>query len=113
MAVPVINIQIEQGTDFESTFSIVQADGTALDLTNKSISAKMRKHHPSFGFIGFGVTFGTDPALGKITISLSDTQSGIITAGRYNYDVLVNDDAGGGKKEKVISGQALVNPTIS
>ena len=113
MAVPVINIQIEQGTDFESTFSIVQADGTALNLTNHSISAKMRKHHTSLGSIGFGVTFGSDPTLGKITISLTDTQSGIITAGRYNYDVLVSDDTGGGKKEKVISGQALVNPTVS
>tara|TARA_B100000900_G_scaffold414110_1_gene439861 strand:+ start:1477 stop:1815 length:339 start_codon:yes stop_codon:yes gene_type:complete len=112
MAVPVVNIVIEQGTDFEATFSIVQSDGTALNLTNKSVSSKMRKHHSSLGSIGFGITFGTQPDQGKITISLTDAQSGIITAGRYNYDVIVNNDVSG-KKEKVITGQALVNPTIT
>ena len=112
MAVPVVNIEIEQGTDFEAQFDITQTDGSALNLTNRSLSAKMRKHHSSAGSIGFGITFGFNPDQGGITISLTDTQSGIITAGRYNYDVIVTNDISG-KKEKVITGQALVNPTIS
>ena len=112
MAVPVVNIEIEQGTDFETQFDITQTDGSALNLTNRSLSAKMRKHHTSAGSIGFGITFGSTPADGEITISLTDAQSGIITAGRYNYDVIVTNDVTG-KKEKVITGQALVNPTIT
>ncbi len=112
MAVPVVNIEIEQGTDFEAQFNITNADGSALNLTNRSLESKMRKHHTSAGSIGFGITFGGSPTNGQITISLTDTQSGIITAGRYNYDVIVTNDLNG-KKEKVISGQALVNPTIT
>ena len=83
-----------------------------MNLTNRSLAAKMRKHHTSAGSIGFGITFGSQPADGEITISLTDAQSGIITAGRYNYDVIVTNDVTG-KKEKVITGQALVNPTIT
>ena len=112
MAVPVVNIEIEQGTDFEAQFDITQTDGSALNLTNRSLSAKMRKHHTSAGSVGFGITFGATPSKGEITISLTDAQSCIITAGRYNYDVIVTNDVTG-KKEKVISGQALVNPTIT
>ena len=112
MAVPAVNIQVEQGTDFEAQFNVTNADGSALNLTNRSLSAKMRKWSGSAGSIGFGVTFGAYPTQGKITISLTDVQSGIVTAGRYNYDVIVTNDVSG-KKEKVITGQCLVNPTVS
>ena len=112
MAVPVVNIQIEQGTDFTASFNITNSDGSAYNLTNRSISAKMRKWSGSAGYIGFGATFGQYPTQGVITLSLTGAQTGIITAGRYNYDVIITNDING-KKEKVISGQAIVNPTVS
>ena len=112
MAVPVVNIQVEQGTDFTAAFNITNPDGSALNLTNRSLSAKMRKWSGSAGYIGFGATYGAYPTAGEISITLTDTQTGIITAGRYNYDVIVTNDVSG-KKEKVISGQAIVNPTVS
>lgn len=111
MAVPVVNIQIEQGTHFSATYNITGADGNPLDLSNHSISAKMGKYEGSQG-IGFGVTFGGTPSQGKITISLTDAVSGIVTSGRYNYDVLAKNDITG-KSTKVISGQAQVNATIT
>jgi len=112
MAVPRVNIQIEAGTDFEATYNVTQSDGSPLNLTNHSISAKMRKHHSTYGHVAFGATFGSTPADGEITISLTDVQTGIATVGRYNYDILITNDING-KKEKVISGQALINPTIT
>ena len=112
MAVPAVNIQVEQGTDFQAQFNVTNADGSALNLTNKSLSAKMRKWSGSAGYIGFGATFGQYPTQGEITITLTGAQTGIITAGRYNYDVILTNDING-KKEKVISGQAIVNPTVS
>ena len=66
MAVPRVNIEVEQGTDFEATYNVTQSDGSALNLTNHSLSAKMRKHHSSAGYVGFGVTFGTTPSDGEI-----------------------------------------------
>ena len=57
-------------------------------------------------------TYGGQPAKGNLTISLSDTQTGIITAGRYEYDVVITN-RNSNIKTKVITGQALVNPTAS
>ena len=112
MAIPVVNVQVEQGTDFSATFFVTDQNGSDLNLTNHSIAAKMRKHPESEGFIGFGVTFGATPTEGKIVISLTSGQTGIITSGRYNYDVIITNDITS-KKTKVITGQTQVNDTVS
>ena len=52
MAVPVVNIQVEQGTDFSATFFVTDANGSDLNLLNHSIDGKMRKHPESQGYIG-------------------------------------------------------------
>ena len=62
----------------------------------------MSKYEGAQPAAGFGVTFGATPTEGKITISLDNAASGIITSGRYNYDVLVTSDITG-KVTKVIS----------
>ena len=110
MAVPVVNIQIDQGVDFSATYNITGADGNPLDLTNHSLRADMAKYAGAQG-IGFGVTFGGTPTQGKITLTLTSSVTGIITSGRYNYDVLVDSDITG-KTSKVVSGQAQVNGTV-
>ena len=58
MAVPVVNIQIEQGADFEATFFVTNSSGSDLNLSNHNLEAKMRKSFESEGSIGLGVTFG-------------------------------------------------------
>ena len=112
MAVPSVNIQIDQGTDFSSTFEISKRDNSPLDLTNFDFQAKMRKHASAPGHVAFAATFGGQPAKGNLTISLTAAQTGIITAGRYEYDVLVIN-RNSNVKTKVITGQALVIPTAS
>ena len=112
MAVPSVNIQIDQGTDFSSTFELGKRDNTPLDLTLYDFSAKMRKHAAAPGAIGFAATFGGQPDKGNVTISLTAAQTGIITAGRYEYDVLIIN-RNSNVKTKVITGQALVLPTAS
>jgi len=112
MAVPSVNIQIDKGTDFSSTFDLGKRDNQPLDLTNYDFSAKMRKHAASAGSIGFAVTYGSAPADGKVTLSMTNTQTGIITAGRYEYDVLISNNFSGAKT-KIFTGQVLVNPTSS
>ena len=112
MTVPSVNIQIEKGTDFSSTFDLKKRDNDPLDLTPYDFSVKMRKHPEASGFVSFATTYGGQPTKGNLTISLSDTQTGIITAGRYEYDVVVTN-RNNNIKTKVLTGQALVNPTAS
>jgi len=110
MAVPSVNIQIEKGATFSSTFDVKKQDNSALNLTGFSFSAKMRKHAASAGSIGFAVTYGSAPADGKVTLSMTPAQTGIITSGRYEYDVLITNNFSGAKT-KIFTGQVLVNPT--
>jgi hypothetical protein len=113
MAVPVVNLAIEQGTDFTRTFSLKRSDGAPLNLTNYNFDVKMRKWSGSAGYISFATTYNADPTQGKLTISLSNTQTGIITSGRYNYDIIVINHNLSDVKTKVITGQIIVNPTVS
>ena len=43
MAVPEVNITIEQGTDYEDVFTVRNPNGTPLDLTGYSASAAVKK----------------------------------------------------------------------
>jgi len=112
MAVPSVNIQIEQGANFSSTFDVKKQDNSPLDLSGFSFSAKMRKHTGAAGSIGFAATHGSTPTDGQLTLSMTSTQTGIITSGRYEYDVLITNNFSG-VKTKIFTGQVLVNPTSS
>jgi len=112
MAVPSVNIQIEQGCDFSSTFDVKRSDNTPLNLTGFNFTAKMRKHAAAAGSIGFGASYGGSPSQGQLTLTLTDTQTGIITAGRYEYDVIIENNFSG-VKTKIFTGQAMVNPSVS
>lgn len=112
MAVPAINIVIEQGADFSRTYSLKSTSGAPLDLTNYTFDAKMRKWSGSAGYISFATTYNSDPTLGRVTLSLSNTLTGIITEGRYNYDIII-ENQNSNIKTKVVTGQATVNATVS
>ena len=112
MAVPVVNLVVEEGTDFQRTYTLKRSDGQPLDLSIYEFDAKMRKWTNSAGSISFGTTYNADPTKGQLTISLSNTQTGIITAGRYNYDIVI-ENINNNMKTKVITGQVKVNSTVS
>ena len=112
MAVPSVNIQIDQGTDFSSTFDLSKRDNDPLDLTNYDFSAKMRKHAEASGNVAFAATYGGQPTKGNLTISLTAAQTGIITSGRYEYDIMIIN-RNSNVKTKVLQGQALVVPSAS
>ena len=112
MAVPVVNLVVEEGTDFQRTYTLKRPDGQPLDLSIYEFDAKMRKWTNSAGSISFGTTYNADPTKGQLTISLSNTQTGIITAGRYNYDIVI-ENINNNMKTKVITGQVKVNSTVS
>lgn len=111
MAVPTVNIVIEQDADFSTTYSLKRGDGSPLDLTNYTFSAAMKKWSESSGRVSFATTANGSPQTGKLTITLTSAQTGIITAGRYNYDILVTN-VSSNITTKVITGQALVNSTV-
>ena len=105
------NIFIDQNADFSTTVTMADSDGSALDLTNYTALAQIRKTYESATATSFAAAFDSDRTTGKITISLTDTQTATFDSGRYVYDLLITDAST--VKTRVVEGIATVNPSVS
>tara|TARA_B100002019_G_C21039732_1_gene483881 strand:+ start:33 stop:368 length:336 start_codon:yes stop_codon:yes gene_type:complete len=105
------NIFIDQGATFSTTLTINDSTGSALNLNGFTAIAQIRKSPSSSTATSFTTTFANDVTTGQLTISLTDTQTTALEAGRYNYDVLIT--SGANVKTRVVEGIATVNPAVS
>ena len=112
MAVFNTNLLIHTGTDFEQTF-VLEDDRTnsAKDLTGYTGVAKFKQFPNAYstGDGAFDFSF-TNRKLGKIRIAMTDTVTAKLEAGKYFYDVLLND---GSSVESVIEGQLIVKRSVT
>lgn len=109
MAVPSVNIVVEQGTDYEEVFTVNNPDGSPLDLTGHIGVAKIRKFPDSTSATSFNV--GIVSTAGQVVVSLANTITANLKSGRYYYDVIIISSEY--KKTKVVDGMVLVNPSES
>ena len=105
MAVYVVNLIIDQGTDFEQTFNLSAANGDALNLTNYTASARIRKHSSSKRSYDFTVSF-TDRLAGQLKLAMTRDVTKTIKPGRYIYDIFLSDS--NSDVTIVVEGQVLV-----
>ena len=105
------NIFIDQGADFSTTVTVSDSAGAALDLSNYTALAQIRKTYESTTATTFTSTFVSPRTTGQITISLTDDQTSALDFGRYVYDLLITD--GDGDKTRVVEGIATINPSVS
>ena len=110
MAVPVVNIVIDKGSDFEASYSVTNSDESVYALLNQSATAKIRKHPTATSSKSFNTTITV--ALGEIKISMGATVTADLTSGRNYYDVILTNSTTG-KITKVFEGMAMVNDTVS
>ena len=104
------NIFIDQGATFTTTVTETDSNGDAVNLSGYSVAAQIRKTFLSSSATAFTATI-SNASSGEITISLTDTQTTALEAGRFVYDVLIN--ASGGTKTRVVEGQVTVNPSVT
>jgi hypothetical protein len=109
MAVPEVNIAIEQGTYYEDVFTVRNPNGTPLDLTGYTASAAIKKFSTSTTSTPF--TVGIITAAGQVVLSMGNTISNALDAGRYYYDVVITS-TGTGNITKIIKGSVMVNSSI-
>ena len=105
------NLFIDQDADFTTTVTVNDSNGTALDLTSYTALAMIRKTYQSSTATTFTSAFVSPRTTGQITISLTDTQTAALEAGRYVYDLVITDSSG--SKTRVVEGIATVNPSVS
>ena len=104
------NIFIDQGATFTTTVTVTDSNGDAVNLSGYSVAAQIRKTFLSSSAPAFTASI-SNASSGEITISLTDTQTTALEAGRFVYDVLIT--ASGGTKTRVVEGQVTVNPSVT
>ena len=106
----IANLYIDQGTDFSITVDVTDSAGDVLNLSGYTASSQIRKTYSSSSV---SETFSTSiaEATGQVTLSLTDTQTTGLSAGRYVYDLTIT--SGGGATSRVIEGQAIVTPGVT
>ena len=105
------NLFIDQDADFTTTVTVNDSTGSALDLTNYTALAMLRKSYQSSTATTFTSAFVSPRTTGQITISLTDVQTAALEDGRYVYDLVITDSSG--IKTRVVEGIATVNPSVS
>ena len=92
-----VNLVIDQGCNFERVFEAANTTGSSVTIAtyanSRSATAKMRKHQDSSSA---AATFTTALTGANCTISLTNSQTGTISAGRYIYSVDFSHTSGEG-----------------
>jgi hypothetical protein len=110
-AVYVSNLIINAGATFSQTFNLEDtATNAPLSLTGYTASAQMRKWAGSSSSTSFTCTIESPATAGKLTISLTSTQTANLKPGRYVYDILITS---GNIKNRVIEGMVLVTEGVT
>ena len=110
MAARNINLVVDQGVNFDATFTIRNTNNSALNLTGYTAEAKIRKHPAATKFTAFTITF-PDRINGVVKVALTDTSTSALEGGRYVYDlILISPNS---YKTRPIQGNVLVVPGVS
>jgi len=105
-----VNLTVEQGTNFTTTFTVKNPDGTVLPLTGYTATAKMAKHpSATVGITTFTTNLTT--ASGKVTLTLPSATTSNLAPGRYYYDCII--ESSGGTITRIIEGMILVTAGLA
>lgn len=107
----VVNLFVDQGSDYTLTLTVKDDSGNATDLTGYTVEAYFQKWTGATQVYKFTPTV-TDASAGKVQIALKGSVSDDIPSGRYSYDVVINH-ASNDITRRVIQGSLVLNPTAS
>lgn len=103
-----VNLVIDQGTTFVTTFDVNDDAGLPIDLTGYTASAQIRKHYTSSNAVSFTVTANSS---GVVVLSLSSNATNNMTAGRYVYDVELVSPAN--NVSRIVEGIVTLTPQVT
>jgi hypothetical protein len=103
------NIIIDQGTDYEVTINVRDANTTAISLTGFVGHAQLRKYYTSSEKYNFGVAVSANT--GEVTLTMSAANTACIAAGRYVYDCILTSNTN--IVSRIVEGIVTINPRVS
>ena len=87
----IANLSMDQGATFSTVITVYQND-SILNLSGYTAAAQIRKSYSSSSSTAFTTAIDSDTSTGKITLSLTPTQTAALEEGRYVYDLEITND---------------------
>tara|TARA_R110002072_G_scaffold269348_2_gene428659 strand:+ start:2120 stop:2470 length:351 start_codon:yes stop_codon:yes gene_type:complete len=110
------DISIDQGADIAMEIHMVNEDGSAKQLANHTIAAKMKRNYNSDSdntqVFNAAITGATD---GIATLSLTNVETSALNPGRWVYDVELSfvDSSSNTITERILEGRVSVTPSVT
>lgn len=104
-----VDLYVDRGCTFSRTIDLTDNDSTAVNLAGYTGTGQIRKTYASTTKVDFTIT-GDSPGSNSLTISLSETQTKSLKAGRYVYDIIIDN---GSRRIKVLEGQLHVEDSVT
>lgn len=106
-----VEITIEQGANLSSTVTVNDGQGDALNLSTYSASSQLRKSYYSSSANTLAATI-TGNANGEITLSMTASNTSLLTPGRYVYDLIIINSVDN-SVTRVVEGTAVILPSVT
>ena len=103
-----VNIVIDQGATFNTTYTIHDAIDEPIDFTGFTANSQIRKAYSSSNSYVFDVVLSNN---GLVTLSMNAATTSSIVAGRYVYDVEVESLSG--IRSRIVEGIITVTPQVT
>ena len=105
-----LDLIINQGATFKRIITIADSAGAPLNITGNVFRGQIRKRYTSTEFLAEFLCEITDPTQGKLGITLTDTETSLIPAGDWVYDV---EWLNLGMVSRLIEGQAITTAEVT
>ena len=105
------NLSIDQGSDFSAEIIVEDSNGDVANLTGYTGAGQIRKTYSSSTATNFVVTV-TNATQGLLTLTLANSVTNAMKAGRFVYDVEITETSNG-EKTRVVEGQVTINPGVT
>ncbi len=102
-------LTIEQGATFTEKVSVLDVYNNPVNLSGYTASSMMRKSYYSSTYYVINSTV-TGTSNGEITLSITSSNTALLTPGRYVYDLIIN---GANTVNRVVEGIATVLPSVT
>jgi hypothetical protein len=106
-----VELNLDQGTTFETTLSLTNDDATTINVTNYTFTSQIRKSFYSSNASANITVSIVDAPNGNVKLAMTPANTANIKAGRYLYDVLMTDSTG--VKTRVIEGIITITPRVT
>jgi hypothetical protein len=103
------NLVIDQGSTFSADLTLTDENGDMILLWSYTANSQMRKWYTSANPAAIFTT-SINSESGTITLSLTANQTSNLVAGRYVYDVEIND---GVETSRIVEGIVTVTPQVT